>query len=116
MPTTRAPTFGPEPSAAAFSTTPAKSHPGRHPAGASVKALRLAEVEGDRVDADQCIVLRRRRRGKFLDNETTFDGGIDDDSADYVCVQGTTLQRRRLYRQRRESLMAIVARRWLNGE
>ena len=33
-PTTRAPAFGPEPSAAAFSTWPARSQPGRQPAAA----------------------------------------------------------------------------------
>ncbi len=48
MPTTRAPDFGPLPSAASRSTTPAKSQPGRQPGAASCNARlvspRLSEI------------------------------------------------------------------------
>ena len=42
MPTTRAPGSGPLPSAAAVSTIPAKSQPGRQPGSATCKARRVS--------------------------------------------------------------------------
>ena len=52
-PTTRVPAAGPSPSAAAWTTVPAKSQPGTPAAGGRHGGLHLAAVERDRRHLDQ---------------------------------------------------------------